>query len=146
MFELVEFVARADADGVLFRGYGGGDDVPDVGGNAVDGEEVEVFALVSSIGAVHVVEAGDEVSGLQVAGLEVGGFDLDAHEVSADFEDGVVLGGVAERLGDLVAEFHGFGHETKFGPLASLFVVGDVHARGFFHFVPDFLGDLSGRQ
>jgi hypothetical protein len=41
------------------------------------------------------------------------------------------LGGVAARLGDLEAEFGGFGHETKLGPLASLFVIADVHAGGF---------------
>jgi hypothetical protein len=35
----------------------------------------------------------------------------------------------------LVAEFGGFGHETKLGPLASLFVVADVHA-GSFHWMP----------
>jgi hypothetical protein len=29
----------------------------------------------------------------------------------------------------LVAEFHGFGHEAEFSPLASFFVIGDVHAR-----------------
>jgi hypothetical protein len=38
-------------------------------------------------------------------------------------------------LGQLEAEFGGFGHETKLGPLASLFVVADIHA-GSFHDVP----------
>ena len=83
------------------------------------------------VGAVDVEQAGDEVSGLQVAGLKESGFDLDADEASAEVEDDVVLGGVAARLGDLEAEFGGFGHETKLGPLASLFVVADVHAGGF---------------
>jgi hypothetical protein len=82
-----------------------------------------------------VAQAGYEVAGLQVAGLELGGFDLDADEASAEVEDYVVLGGVAARLGYLEAEFGGFGHETKLGPLASLFVVADVHAGGF-HWVP----------
>jgi hypothetical protein len=35
----------------------------------------------------------------------------------------------------LVAEFGGFRHETKLGPLAALFVVADIHA-GSFHAVP----------
>jgi hypothetical protein len=35
----------------------------------------------------------------------------------------------------LVTEFGGFGHETKLGPLAALFVVPDIHA-GSFHDVP----------
>jgi len=83
------------------------------------------------VGSVDVEEAGYEVSGLQVARLVEGGFDLDADEASAEVEDDVVLGGVAARLGDLEAEFGGFGHETKLGPLASLFVVADVHAGGF---------------
>ena len=76
-------------------------------------------------------QVGNEVARLQVAGLEGGGFDLDADEASAEIEDDVVWGGVAARLGDLEAEFGGFGHETKLGPLASLFVVADVHAGGF---------------
>jgi len=83
VFPLVLFVAGADSDGVFAGGYGGRDDVPDVFGNAVDGEVVEVGLLVAAVGAVDVEQAGYEVSGLQVAGLEKSGFDLNADEASA---------------------------------------------------------------
>ena len=82
-----------------------------------------------------VAQVGYEVAGLQVAGLKGCGFDLDADEASAEVEDYVVLGGVAQGFGQLEAEFGGLSHETKLGPLASLFVVADVHA-GSFHWVP----------
>ena len=134
VFPLGLFVAGADSDGVFAGGDLGRDYVPDIFGDAVDGQVVKVGRLVAAVGAVHVEEAGYEVSGLQVAGLEERRFDLDADEARAQIEDYVVLGGVAQRLGQLEASFDGFGHETKLGPLASLFVAADVHAGGF-HFV-----------
>jgi len=48
-FPLVLFVAGADSDGVFAGGYGGRDDVPDVFGNAVDGQVVEVGLLVAAV-------------------------------------------------------------------------------------------------
>ena len=99
MFELVEFVSGADADGVFAGGYGGRNDVPEIDGNAVDGEVVEISRLVAAVGAVSVEEAGDEVSRLEVAGLEESGFDLDADEASSEIDDYVILGGVAQGLG-----------------------------------------------
>jgi hypothetical protein len=59
------------------------------------------------------------------------GFDLDADEACAEINDYIVLGGVSQRLGQLEAEFDGFAHESKLGPLASLLGVADVHAGGF---------------
>jgi len=46
-----------------------------------------------------VEQAGYEVSRFQVAGLKERGFDMDADEASAEIEDHVVLGGVAQGLG-----------------------------------------------
>ena len=126
---------RAHADGLFARRHRPRDDVPDIFWNTVNGKVVEVGLLVAVVGAAEVDQAGDEVAGLQVAGLENRGFHLHANEASAKIDNDVVLGRVAYRLGELVAEFGGFGHETKLGPLASLFVVADIHA-GSFHGVP----------
>lgn len=99
VLELVEFVSGTDADGVFAGGYGGRNDVPEINGNAIDGEVIEVGGLVAAVGAVDVEEAGDEVSGLEVAGFVKSGFDLDADEASSEIDDHVVLGGVAQGLG-----------------------------------------------
>jgi len=132
---LVLFIAGADADGLFARGDSPRNDVPDISRNAVHGEVVEVGSLVALVGAADVDQAGDEVAGLQVAGLKDSGFHLHANEASAKIDHDVVLRGVAYRLGQLVAEFDSFGHETKLGPLASLLVVANIHA-GSFHCVP----------
>jgi len=96
---LVEAVAGADSDGVLAGGNLGRDDVPDISGNAVEGEIVEVGWLVAVVGAVGVVKAGDEVAGLQVTRLKVSGLDLDADEVAVGVEDNVVGDTVSYGLG-----------------------------------------------
>jgi len=141
---LVLFVAGADADGLFAAGDSPRDDVPDISRNAVNGKVVEVGLQVAVVGAAHVDQAGDEIAGLQVAGLEESGFHLHANEPSAKIDNYVVLGGVAYGLGQLVAEFGGFSHETKLCPLASLFVVADIHA-GSFHDVPRVAKDVVAR-
>jgi hypothetical protein len=132
---LVLFVAGAEADGLFAAGDSPRDDVPDISRNAVNREVVEVGLLVAVVGAAGVDQAGDEVAGLQVACLEHSGFDLHAYEAPAQIDHYVVLGGVAYGLGELVAEFGGFGHKTKLSPLAALFVVANIHA-GSFQSVP----------
>jgi hypothetical protein len=130
---LVLFVARTDADGLFAGGDSPRDDVPDIFRNAINGEVVEVRLLVAVVEAAGVDKASDEVAGLQIAGLEDSGFHLHANKPSPKIDHDVVLGGVAYRLGQLVTEFGSFGHETKLGPLTSLFVVADIHARSFHH-------------
>jgi len=132
---LVLFVARADADRLFAPGDSPRDDVPDISRNEVHGEVVEVRLLVALVGAARVDQAGDEVARLQVAGLEDSGFHLHANKPSPKIDHDVVLGGLAYGLGQLVTEFGGFGHETKLGPLAALFVVANIHT-GSFHHVP----------
>ena len=63
--------------------------------------------------------------------MEDGAFDLDADEASAVREGEIEGGGVSPWLGDDEAEFGGTGHETEFGPFASLFGVANVHPEGF---------------
>ena len=133
---LVLFVAGEDSDGILVRRHRGRNDIPNIFRNAVDSQVIEIGFLVTAPGpSVGVAQIGYEVSRLQVAGLRGCGFDLDADEVSAQIEDHVVLCAVADRSGHLEAELDGLGHKSKLGPLASLFVVADVHA-GSFHWVP----------
>jgi hypothetical protein len=83
-----------------------GDYVPDVFGDYVGGEVIEVSALVGqAAGGVDVAA----VASLGAAGG--GGLDLHAHEVSVDFYDGVVAGGVSPGIENLEAVFGGCGYE-----------------------------------
>ena len=83
-----------------------GDYVPDVFGDYVGGEVIEVSALVGqAAGGVDVAA----VTSFGAAGG--GGFDLHAHEVAVDFDDGVVGGGVSPGIKDLEAVFGGCGYE-----------------------------------
>jgi hypothetical protein len=101
-------------------GGGEGEDVPDVGGDDVGGEEVD---LGGSVGDAVVVEAA--AVGIFLAALE-GAFDLHAEEV-AEMVDGEVVGSVVSPgLGEDEAEFGGAEHEAEFGPFAAEFVVRDV--------------------
>jgi len=101
---------------------GEGEDVPDVDGDDVGGEEVDLRGGVR--GAV-VVEAA--AIGFFLAALQ-GAFDLDAEEV-AEVVDGEVVGsGVSPGLGENEAELGGALHETEFGPLSAEFGEQDVGA------------------
>jgi hypothetical protein len=74
---------------VVCRGQG--EDVEDVGGNHVDGEEVD---LVGGVGDAVVVE----VAFVGVAAVEDGAFDLDAEEVALVVPSvAVALSGQAKR-------------------------------------------------
>lgn len=99
----------------------GGEDVPDVFEDDVDGEEVDLVAGV-------VVAAGLEGDEISVGRAGDGGFDLDAEEVAAALDGAVVAGGVSPGLGDVEAALGDAGHEDEFGPLAAVFSVFDDDA------------------
>jgi len=86
-----------------------GDDVPDVFGDDVADEEVDLFA-----GVDFAAGSGgfDAVAGL---GVEGGGFNLDAKESVIEFDDGVVAVAVSPGKADAEAEMDGAGEEGGFG-------------------------------
>jgi hypothetical protein len=83
-----------------------GDYVPEVFGDYVGGEVIEVSALV-----------GQAAGGVDVAAVASfgsaggGGLDLHAHEVAVGFDDGVVGGRLSPGIEDLEAMFGGCGYE-----------------------------------
>ena len=83
-----------------------GNDVPEVFGNDVGSEEIEVAALV-----------GQAAGGMNMAAVPApgtaggGGFDLHAHEVAVGLYDGVVGGGFSPGIEDLEAMFGGCGNK-----------------------------------
>ena len=97
----------------------GGDDVPDVEGDDVGGDEIELVAAVGD-------SVGGDVAFVGVAALVFGGLDLDADEASFVLDGEVVGGGVSPRAGDAEALLGGAGHKEKLGPLAALFGVADI--------------------
>ena len=96
---------------------GEGNDVPDLDGNDVGGDEVEhAFAVRDSVGVdVTFVGAGGVVA--------ASGFDLHAQEISVVLDSDVVGRGVSPRTDDGEALLGGAGHEQKLGPLAALLEV-----------------------
>jgi len=105
-------------------GGGEGEDVPDVGGGDVGGEEVD---LGRGVGGAVVVEAA--AVGIFLAALE-SALDLDTEEV-AEVVDGEVVGGIVSAgAGEYEAEFGGAELETEFGPLSAELGVLDVLALG----------------
>jgi len=105
-------------------GGGEGEDVPDVGGDDVGGEEVD---LGRGVGGAVVVEAA--AVGIFLAALE-SALDLDTEEV-AEVVDGEVVGGIVSAgAGEYEAEFGGAELETEFGPLSAELGVLDVLALG----------------
>lgn len=122
-----EEVAAEDGDGF------GGEDIPDVFGDDVDGEEVDLVAGVTLAAGLD----SDDVSAV-LAGD--GGFDLDAEKMSAALDSDVVAGGVSPGLGDVESALGDAGHEIEFGPLAAMFGVFDDDAAaavGWERFVGD---------
>jgi hypothetical protein len=112
----------------------GGEDVPDVFGDDVHGEEVDLVAGVVLAAAGF---DGDDVSAV-LAGD--GGFDLDTEKVSAALDSDVVAGGVSPGLGDVESALGDAGHEIEFGPLAAMFGVFDDDAAAAVGWT-DFVGD-----
>src|ERR1019366_2185338 len=99
-----------------------GEDVPDVFGDNVDGEEVDLVA------GVVLAAAGFDGADVSAVLAGDGGFDLDAEEVSVALDGDVVTGGVSPGLGDVEAAFGDAGHEIQFGPFAAMFGVFDDDA------------------
>jgi len=95
------------------------DDVPEVFGDDVNCDEIEVSSLMTAAGGADVafVAAFGPARG--------GGFDLHAHEVAVGFNDGVVTGGVSPGIENLEAVFSGGGDELQLGPLAATFAILD---------------------
>jgi len=126
-------IAGAHAYRAVAQSDGGGNDVPDVFGNDVDGEELEVGELVGL--AFPRAQRGEEgraasgtVSGTDTA---VSGFHLHADEAVAEIDDDVVAGGLAEGFVEVEAVSCGLGHEAELGPLAALFRISDFCAITF---------------
>ena len=106
------FGGGGEEDVGLGVGGGEGEDVEDVGGDDVGGEEVD---LVGGVGDAVVVE----VAFVGVAAVEDGAFDLDAEEVAVVVDGEVVGGAVSAGPGEDEAEFGGAELETEFGPLSA---------------------------
>jgi len=115
-------------------GGGEGEDVEDVGGDDVGGEEVDLGGAVG--GAVVV-----EVAFVGVAALEDGAFHLYAQKVSVVVpsvavcslragDDEVVGGAVSAGAGEDESAFGGAELEAEFGPFSAAFGVRDVWAFG----------------
>lgn len=81
-----------------------GEDVPQIFGDDVDCQEVELASPVDlAAGAWPGVADVESLGSLE--SLAGGGFDLDAHEVAAGFDDYVVAGGVSPGAEDPEALF-----------------------------------------
>ena len=100
-------------------GGGQGEDVEDVWGDYVGGEEVD---FVWGVGGAVVVE----VAFVGVSAMEDGAFDLDAEEASVVLDGEVVAGHVSPGLGDAESVLGGAGHEAEFGPFAPELGVLDI--------------------
>ena len=123
-------VSRIEEDCAFFRDDDafGRDDVPDVQGDDVGGEEVEVSSFIAAAGGADVAFVAS--FGAAVAG----GFDLDADEAAVGFDDRVVTGGVSPGMENLEAVFGGGGDELEFGPFATALAVLDPDLDAFWGF------------
>ena len=115
------FQVRGEDDGGLLVGGEDGKDIPDVGGDDVGGEEVELVGGVDDV-------AGADGADVGVATLVDGAFDLDAAEEAVVVGGDVVRGGLSPGLGDAESAFDGTLEETEFGPLSAALGVSDVLA------------------
>lgn len=136
---------RGEGDGGLVVGGGQGEDVEDVDGDYIRGEEVDL------VGSVEVV-VGGEAAGVGVVSLVEGALDLDAEEagpsvagrslragslVAVGFlrasDEEVVGGAFSAGAGEDEAEFGGAELEAEFGPLSATLGVADGVAGIFGH-------------
>lgn len=110
------FAGREDLD----SGYVGvslnGDHVPDIVGDDVADNEIDVTARVPIFADVA---AGME--GVSVERAAMCGFDLHAPAAAVDLDDEVVAVALSPRLGDAEAERGGFVEESGFGDLTATF-------------------------
>jgi hypothetical protein len=140
LFPAGSFAIDIGIEAEAFAGRKGfdGQDVPDVEGDDVGGEDVDVvggvgdFALsVDAVAGLHVVAAGAQ---------DFGALELHAPEAGAGVEDEVVALAVSPGVGDVEAEGFGFEQEGGFGEFSgALGVAVDRRTRGgggeWLHFV-----------
>jgi hypothetical protein len=97
------------------------DDVPEVFGNYVNGDEIKISALVRRAGA-----GTADAAPVATFRAEGGGrFDLDADELTPGFDYHVIAGGVSPGLDKLEAMSGGAGHELQFSPFSTTFAILD---------------------
>ena len=119
-----------------------GNDVPDLDGNDVSRDEVEVIDPVRDAVGIDVAFVG---AGAVVAS---GGLDLNAEEVRAlatiivqgfpgQDQANVVRRGVSPGTEDGEAALGGAGHKKKLGPLAALFEVAKDIGTVVWHWTPE---------
>ena len=121
---LVELITGTDSDVSSTESHRGRDYVPGVFCNDVDGEVVEIGLPIILRGAAT------QLDNKIVPPAKDRGFDLNADEATVEINRQVIAK-VSPGLIELESLFGGFRHEAKFGPLAPLFVVADVHSRSF---------------
>jgi len=102
---LVSFAVRGQDHGGLAEEFTDGEDVPNVVGDDVDGEVVD---LVGGVGALM---EGIERTRVGASGPAIGGLDLDAQESSVMLETDVVAGRVSPGFGNVESTPGGAGHE-----------------------------------
>jgi len=115
----------------------GGEDVPDVFEDQVDGEEVDLAP------GVELAAAGFDGDDVSAVGAGNGGFDLDTEKMSAALDGDVIAGGISLGLGSVKPALGDAGHEIEFGPLAAMLGVFDDDAAaavGWERFIGDELG------
>lgn len=116
----IEAQAGAGGEGV------GGDYVPEIEGEDVGDEDVDVGGGVVAFLLAVTVSGLDRVS----VGVErLGALDLDAPGTRAGVEDEVVTLAVAPGLGDGESEAGGFDYEGGFGELSGALGVGMLAGR-----------------
>ncbi len=99
----------------------GGDDVPDVDGDDVGGDEVNFPEKKA-----HTLGGGQAAGVGLRPDLMDGGFDLDAIGQAVALDHEIVGGGVAPGLGDAELLLDGTGDEADFGPLAALGAISEL--------------------
>jgi hypothetical protein len=108
-----------DGDGKFGFGaedFGCGDEIPGLGGEDVDGEQVEVVGAVALKSRAAVAEAA-EVASAFASGKAL---DLHAEQVAAVFDYKVIFEVVAPGFEDAISVERGGGHELQFDPLSAL--------------------------
>lgn len=140
------WAVRGEENLVLSVSGGEGDDVPDLLGNNIRGDEVEqagavrdsIGVDVALIGTGAVAALGGLNLHAQDGGAWVGAFGTGFLWVGIFWTEksDVVRGGVSPGTEDGESVFGGAGHEEKLGPFAALLVVIDDVGGVVWHWVP----------
>ncbi len=101
--------------GVLLADGGVGHDVPIVGGNDVEGEEIDGAGRVAAV-----FGAADAEAEASFGMAAEGAFDLHAENGAGIFDADIVAGEASVGIGDAQALGHGEDHEIEFGPGSAL--------------------------